>query len=234
MQRLFIRLTGKKILIAAALAFPLLFGSLFAAGRADAYIVEPGDTLYRIGLRYGVSVQALQETNGISGHLIYPGQEITIPGVAPGSPAEAGGSRQGQAEGDLPSRGGPLSRAKKILGSAASFLGTRYVYGGSSPRGFDCSGFVQYIFRNAGFDLPHNAAAQAGYGTPVEKGSLKPGDLVFFSYYGSKGINHVGIYAGNDQFIHASTKYGVKYSSLSQSYYRQNYRGARRLLEDRD
>lgn len=191
------------------------------------YTVLPGDCLYTIAGRHGVSVEALMQANNLSSTLIYPGQTLAVPvdsNRAGRPPADNLPAR------DLSSRGTTGQAARKILNFAASFLGTGYVYGGSEPRGFDCSGFVRYVFRTAGFDLPHNAADQADFGVPVEKAALQPGDLVFFSYYGSKGINHVGIYAGNDQFIHASSHGGVKYSSLNKQYYRENYRGARRLL----
>lgn len=194
------------------------------------YVVRENDCLYTIAKRHGTSVAALMQANQLTSPLIYPDQQLLIPVPATSQQAlraEANAVDSGQTT----SRGFFAASARKILNFAASFLGTRYVYGGSSPKGFDCSGFVQYVFQNAGFNLPHDAAAQAGYGTPVERAGLQPGDLVFFSYYGSKGIDHVGIYAGNGEFIHASTKRGVTYSSLSQSYYLQNYRGARRLLD---
>jgi cell wall-associated NlpC family hydrolase len=109
---------------------------------------------------------------------------------------------------------------------ALQYLGVPYVWGGASPAtGFDCSGFVMYVYAQLGVSLPHNAAAQYGYGTPVPRDQLQPGDLVFFD-----GLGHVGLYIGNGQFVHAPhTGDVVKISSLSDSWYAATYVGARRI-----
>jgi cell wall-associated NlpC family hydrolase len=86
-------------------------------------------------------------------------------------------------------------RAARI---AAAELGVRYLYGGSSPSGFDCSGLVAYVFGRLGIHLPHNAAAQYAYGVAVDRRHLRPGDLVFFD-----GLGHVGLYIGRGRIIHA-------------------------------
>jgi cell wall-associated NlpC family hydrolase len=118
----------------------------------------------------------------------------------------------------------PPSKYGGVVGIAMQYLGVPYVYGGSTPGGFDCSGFVMYVFAQIGVSLPHNAAAQYGYGVPVSSDQLQPGDLVFFN-----GLGHVGIYIGGGQFIHAPhTGDVVKISSLS-GWYSSTYVGARRL-----
>lgn len=121
-----------------------------------------------------------------------------------------------------------------IAATAKQYLGTGYVYGGASPRGFDCSGFTMYVYSQHGYSLPHSATSQwqSGLGTRVYSISeLQPGDLVFFnSGNSSKRATHVGIYTGNGQFVHASTSTtGVIISDLNSSYYSSTYVGARRL-----
>jgi peptidoglycan DL-endopeptidase CwlO len=111
-----------------------------------------------------------------------------------------------------------------VVGIAMRYLGVPYVWGGASPRGFDCSGFVMYVFAQIGVSLPHSTYAMYNLGTPVSMSQLQPGDLVFFS-----GLGHMGIYIGGGQFIHAPhTGDVVKISSLS-GYYSSAFVGARRV-----
>ena len=118
----------------------------------------------------------------------------------------------------------PPGKYGGVVGIAMQYLGTPYVYGGASPGGFDCSGFVMYVFGQVGVSLPHNAAAQYGSGMPVSRDQLQPGDLVFFD-----GLGHVGIYIGGGQFIHSPhTGDVVKISSMT-GWYASTYVGARRL-----
>jgi peptidoglycan DL-endopeptidase CwlO len=118
----------------------------------------------------------------------------------------------------------PPAKYGGVVGIAMQYLGVPYVYGGSTPSGFDCSGFVMYVFGQIGISLPHNAAAQYGYGMPVSRDQLQAGDLVFFN-----GLGHVGIYIGGGQFIHSPhTGDVVKISSLS-GWYSSTWVGARRL-----
>ncbi|MDQ7092514.1 NlpC/P60 family protein [Desulfosporosinus sp. PR] len=123
------------------------------------------------------------------------------------------------------SRGGNSSG---IVDRALSLQGTRYVFGGTSRSGFDCSGFTKYVYANAGISLPRTSYAQFASGTPVGKNDLRPGDLVFFTTY-SQGASHVGIYIGGGRFVQASNpSSGVEVSSLSDSFYSSRYLGARR------
>lgn len=98
------------------------------------------------------------------------------------------------------------SKAQEIIDYAKKFLGVKYVYGGSSPKGFDCSGFTSYVFDQYGINLERVAANQAGQGKKISKSDLKAGDLVFFDTNGGhNNIGHVGIYIGDGKFIHASS-----------------------------
>ena len=119
----------------------------------------------------------------------------------------------------------PPPRYGGVVGIAMRYLGIPYKWGGASPStGFDCSGFVMYVYAQVGVSLPHNAAAQYGVGSPVSRSELQPGDLVFFN-----GLGHNGIYIGGGQFIHSPhTGDVVKISSLSDSWYAATYVGARR------
>jgi peptidoglycan DL-endopeptidase CwlO len=120
----------------------------------------------------------------------------------------------------------PSSVGTTVVAIAERYLGIPYVYAGASPsQGFDCSGLVMYVFAQVGISLPHYAASQFGYGAPVSSDQLEPGDLVFFD-----GLGHVGIYVGGGNFIHAPhTGDVVKISSLSESWYSENYVGGRRI-----
>ena len=111
---------------------------------------------------------------------------------------------------------------------ARRFLGVRYVYGGASPHGFDCSGLVQYVYRKLGVRLPHYTASQFRLGRRVSRRGLRPGDLVFMN-----GVQHVGVYAGGNRFIHAPRSGDVVKLSRLTGWYASAYVGARRIVRPR-
>jgi cell wall-associated NlpC family hydrolase len=121
--------------------------------------------------------------------------------------------------------------ATAIINTAKELLDTRYIYGGTTTNGFDCSGYIQYVFNQHDISLQRTAAQQYTYnGTSVAKSDLQPGDLVFFSS-SSQSVGHVGMYVGDGQFIHSSSGAGkVIITSLNTSYYVSHYVGAKRVL----
>lgn len=127
---------------------------------------------------------------------------------------------------------GTSAKRAAVLEYAAQFLGTPYVYGGSTPSGFDCSGFTSYVFKNTVGSIPRVAQSQFDATTRVSREELLPGDLVFFGSSASS-ISHVGIYVGDDQFIHSPhTGDVVKYDSLNSSYYSSRFQGGGRVIFD--
>ncbi len=122
------------------------------------------------------------------------------------------------------------SEGQKIVDTAMKYLGVPYVYGGTTVNGFDCSGFVQYVYKECGYTVDRTAAQIYENGTYVEKVNLEIGDAICFSSH-TESIGHVGIYIGNGQFIHASSGSGcVIISDLSENYYDTRYVGARRII----
>jgi cell wall-associated NlpC family hydrolase len=115
-----------------------------------------------------------------------------------------------------------------VIKIAKSYIGTPYRWGGVSPNGFDCSGFVYYSHKKAGITLPRSAAEMFKKGRPVSKSNLKPGDLIFFHTY-NRGASHVAIYIGNSQFIHSEDGRGVSINSFNNCYWKSRYLGARRI-----
>lgn len=131
---------------------------------------------------------------------------------------------------DIPvSRDGNTAALRRIIQTGLRLTGVPYVFGGTSPSGFDCSGFVRYVFSSAGITLPRTADAQFDAGQPVSLSKLQPGDLVFYSTY-AEGASHDGIYLGDGKFLHASSSRGVVVDRMDSSYWTARYYGARRIL----
>jgi cell wall-associated NlpC family hydrolase len=122
---------------------------------------------------------------------------------------------------------------KKLLDYAKYFKGGKYVWGGTSPKGFDCSGYVQYLYKKHHINLPRTAWAQSKQGVSVDKNHLEKGDLLFFLTDKKRGIpvTHVGIYIGNGEFIHAaSRKQGIIISPITHGHYAKTFVSAKRVL----
>ncbi|MBN1279585.1 MAG: C40 family peptidase [Chlorobium sp.] len=119
-----------------------------------------------------------------------------------------------------------------FFGDVKQFFGIRYRFGGQTTSGFDCSGFVRFMYdRIFSMKLPRTSREMASIGEKVERSELKPGDLVFFQTRGNR-ISHVGIFVGNDAFVHASVSKGITEDKLKQNYYDKRYAGAVRVLDN--
>ena len=129
-----------------------------------------------------------------------------------------------------PLRTVPVSgNVKEILTYANTFTGVPYKFGGTTPAGFDCSGYIRHVFQKVGLQLPRQADEQYTVGKKVEKQNLQPGDLVFFETY-EPGVSHSGIYIGDGQFISATSSSGVAVADIDDSYWGPRYVGAKRVL----
>jgi hypothetical protein len=117
-----------------------------------------------------------------------------------------------------------------IASYAKKFIGIRYSYGASGPYAFDCSGFTMHVMQCFGIFLPHSASMQYESGTDISKEELVPGDLVFFATSGGRSITHVGIYVGENKFIHASSS-GVMINDLDESYYKTRFVKSSRVVK---
>ncbi|MGG3448363.1 C40 family peptidase [Domibacillus aminovorans] len=125
------------------------------------------------------------------------------------------------------------SIGESIVTYGEKFMGVPYVFGGTTPNGFDCSGFVQYIYKHAaGISLPRTTDEQYNVGTSVAKSDLQPGDLVFYANTYRKGISHVGVYAGGNMVLNATSSKGIDLVSLNHPYWGPKYAGAKRVSDE--
>ncbi len=179
------------------------------------YTVVAGETLYRIALRYNVTIESIRAANNLTSDAISAGQRIKIP-IATTAAITTSSSSSVQGVSEVSQR----------------YLGITYRYGGTTANGLDCSGFVQIVFAELGLKLPRTSALQFQAGIEVAREDLQEGDLVFFDTTG-RGVSHVGIYLKDNQFIHAASNPGkVTISSLTEKYWQPRYLGARRVLTD--
>ena len=156
-----------------------------------------------------------------------------VPYENSGSSNTYGKSSSGSSSSSSSSGSSNASLGQQIAATAKKYIGCAYIFGGTSPSGFDCSGFVQYIYKLYGYNLYRTADVQLNNGYSVSRSNLQPGDLVFFAntYNTTAAASHVGIYIGDGQFVHAANSYyGVKTDYLSTDYYNSRYVGARRIV----
>lgn len=185
------------------------------------YIVHAGDSLWAISRKYGITVKSLEAWNGLSSSsVIHAGQHLIVKdGTARITKLS---SRSATPDDSLTSS----ARGFEISQYAKQYVGVPYAWGGTSPSGFDCSGFVQYVFAHFGTALPRTSYDQYGVGTSVSESDLQVGDIVFFDTYGG-GASHDGIYVGNGDFINAASS-EVEIDSLSSGYWADHFVGAKR------
>jgi peptidoglycan DL-endopeptidase LytF len=216
------------------------------------YVVRRGDSLSSIALALGVDAAVLQQANGLSDpNQLKEGQTLTVQGgrqpvAATPVPSKAGPTKPAATTvppaptqaakvasptprpAVAPAQGG--NGGDRVAAAAMKYLGYRYVWGGQSPAGFDCSGFTWYVYKEAGISIPiHDPAGQLNAGRKVSRDALLPGDLVFFQNTYQAGLSHVGVYLGGGRFINAeSESVGVQVRSISDPYWSSRYVGASR------
>lgn len=181
------------------------------------YTVKSGDTLSAIGSRNGVSVAQLKKWNGLSSDLILIGQKLNIGGKA----TSDGGGDSSTPTADVD------YNFNELISTAKSVNGAGYAWGGESPSGFDCSGFIYYSYSEAGKDLKR-LSTSGYYNRSFYVNKPQVGDLVFFENTYKSGISHMGIYLGNNEFIHSSSS-GVQITSLDNSYWSKHFDGFKRF-----
>jgi len=207
------------------------------------YAVRKGDNIYKIVRKFNIDIDELKEINGLETDLLKPGQKILLePEIEPDEPKNDGIKNyetilsQASADEEIKklSASEELSEMglrERLILFANKLLNIPYRFGGNSLLGIDCSGFVKKVYGLIGINLPHSARKQFQEGTPVNDDELSIGDLVFFRTYASFP-SHVGIYLGNNLFIHASSRgKKVTIDSLETPYYLKRFIGAKRLIE---
>lgn len=184
----------------------------------SSYIVKRGDSLWKISKQYGVSVSQLKSWNDLKSNTIYVNQKLSISKASP-VPNEQKSTEKETA---------PSNSVDQLISEAKKYIGVPYKWAGSSPStGFDCSGYLNYVFNNVGVSIPRTVASIWSVGTKVS--SPQVGDVVFFETY-KPGPSHAGIYLGNNKFIHSGSNNGVTISDMTTSYYKQRYLGAKRYM----
>lgn len=179
------------------------------AKASTTYTVKSGDSLWRISTNNNLTVTQLKSYNNLTTDAIYVGQilqltakSITNPDVKPSQNMDA------------------------LITEAKKYIGVPYVWGGTTPSGFDCSGYLNYVYNSQGITMPRTVESIWSSATPVSTPQI--GDLVFFTTY-APGASHAGIYVGDNKFIHAGSSTGVTITDMNNSYWKPRYLGAKTI-----
>lgn len=178
------------------------------------YTVQSGDTLGHISKKVGMSIEELKSANALSSDKIYVGQKLKVIGKANNV--------------EVTPEGIDSEDVELLINQAKTLMNIPYVWGGSTLSGFDCSGFIYYVFNAAGKEI-NRLSTDGFYSRSYYVDSPQIGDLVFFENTYKAGISHMGIYLGNNEFIHASSSKGVMISSLNEAYYKERFDGFKRF-----
>lgn len=189
------------------------------------YTVRAGDSLWKISNTLGVSIADLRKWNNLSSDTIYVGQKLNVVG---GKSTDSGSSNSNTPSNNTPNENtGASYDVNKLIELAKSFNGVPYVWGGTTPSGFDCSGYIYYVYKNAGMDIKRYSA-EGYFDRSYYVTTPQVGDLVFFKDTYKKGISHIGIYIGNNEFISATSS-GVRIVNLDNSYWSKHFDSYKRF-----
>ncbi|MFD1607131.1 LysM peptidoglycan-binding domain-containing protein [Oceanobacillus luteolus] len=191
---------------------------------ATVYTVKSGDTLSRIASTHSVTVSNLKQWNNLKSDLILIGQKLNINGSK--STAKSGSSSSSSSSSKQTAN--VSYDVDKLISEARNQIGVPYAWGGTTSKGFDCSGFIYYAYNKAGMDISR-LSTQGYFDRSFYVNTPQVGDLVFFSGTYKSGISHMGIYIGDNQFIHAGSSTGVTVTSLDNSYWKKHFDSYKRF-----
>lgn len=196
----------KKFTYSLIIAGSLALGMATTHADASTHKVQTGESLWTISNSSKVSISNLKKWNGLTSDTLYPNQVLQTSAKNSASPS--------------------TTSSQKVVDQALKLKGIPYLFGGTTSKGFDCSGFVQYAFKQSGKNISRSTLSQ--YEQSKKVTSPKPGDLVFFENTYRPGISHVGIYIGNNKFVHSGGKQS-QVTSLGDSYWKSKLHSFKRL-----